>query len=104
MKTLERKPRSLTAIVDREMKRVGLKQHDLSSLCSRELRRQGVQLAGRSAQQMWDSASRDQRAKWLRSTGSWASDADLTWSELMKEGGSQADVMKELMDDLAGQK
>lgn len=68
----------------------------------------GTQLkhaAGKTdAGKKWDTASTAQRAKWLKDTGSWASDASLSWLELMAQGGSQADVMKEFMERLGGAK
>ena len=75
---------------------------NLESICGVELQRVG--LAGKTAQQMWDSADKNTRKTWLARTGSWRDDAVLSWKELMAQGGSQAEVMKDYMEDLASGK
>lgn len=54
----------------------------------------------------WDGASVEQRAKWLKQTGSHADDAGLSFAELTSgnHGASQAEVMMELMAELTGER
>ena len=59
--------------------------------------------AGKTAQALWDGAGHEQRVKWLKETGSHDEDAIYDWSQLMAQGGSQADVMKDHLGKLAGE-
>jgi hypothetical protein len=49
---------------------------------------------------IWNNASLSERRRWLRETGSWVTDAELGWDELMQRGGSQAEVIKDYIEGL----
>jgi hypothetical protein len=71
---------------------------DIETICDAELTR--VRLANQTPQQLWDSASTEHRKRWLKRTGSWTDDAALSWAEMMKQGGSQADVMRDFLKEI----
>ena len=52
----------------------------------------------------WDGASREQRIKWLKETGSHDEDCDMSFMDMMDQGGSQAEITMEQMARLCGEK